>query len=177
MIVSLFMFGVNSSRTYTFKKVRQKQPVGLKKKGKNALMWPRTNHWQTQHAFPNSEQKNPGGKEKNKHTPLHSTLKNQSRSSPCSQNHTVAANGGRGAGGGEKGGEWKDLRRKRITWKDEEKKDADQIVCFNEQRRKQWKRKTDKKKWDEEWEIFGEGEGKWGLVSLVSTSACWHWFS
>lgn len=32
MIVSLFMFGVNSSRTYTSKKVRQKQPVGLKKK-------------------------------------------------------------------------------------------------------------------------------------------------
>lgn len=54
---------------------------------------------QTQHAFPNIRPNIPISK----HTPLHSTLKDQSQPSPRIQDHTVAAMGGRRTG--EVGGE------------------------------------------------------------------------
>lgn len=49
---------------------------------------------------------------KNKRTPLHSTLKDQSRPSPRIQDHTVAAMGGR-LDWGEVGEEGKERRRRR----------------------------------------------------------------
>ena len=84
------------------------------------LAWPATNHWQTQHACPKPQkvattwsrfisrsQKTKHKKNTKQHRPLHSSLNDQSRPSPCIWDHTVAAMSGRGVGGHKR----KDERR------------------------------------------------------------------
>lgn len=106
--------------------VRRQSASGIKKRAHtrtHTLMWPATNHRHSmlpqtlnvQCIRPNIPT------EQNKHTLLHSTLKDQSRPSPRIQDHTVAAVGGsldwggRGERRRRKGGRkmWCDVETKR----------------------------------------------------------------
>lgn len=136
-------------------------------------------------------------KQKTKHTPLHSTLKDQSWPSPRIQDHTVAAMGGRLAGGGGWGlgkrvwsrkQEWKrkfPQRKERAgePWRNKGgKRAADDTEWDLNEDSSYWGGGGKHRSWNKEWEKQdegGEGEtwGWGGVVSLVSTSACQHWFS